>query len=209
MKDSSRTRNSPALALLLFSSISQTSNAFSMVASTGSSRMTQELSERPHFMLHQTSKDNNDGGSDSVLFASEPTAENTATTALFTESAPLSPSSSPAQFGDVVSLKRSSTSPPLLANDEDSVFFPPSSGGTSTSATAVSLGPDQVRRRNLGVAALSVGLAVMNFVWQYLHPLTPIQILFEMEQHSSPITVIGTTNKPTVVDFWAPWYVKK
>jgi len=45
----------------------------------------------------------------------------------------------------------------------------------------------------------------MNYVWQYLHPITPIQILYEMEQQSSPITVIGTTLKPTVVDFWAPW----
>jgi hypothetical protein len=55
------------------------------------------------------------------------------------------------------------------------------------------------------VAILSVVAAVINYAWQWTHPVTPIQLLFTMQQSSSPITVIGNTDKPTVVDFWAPW----
>ena len=50
-----------------------------------------------------------------------------------------------------------------------------------------------------------MALAVTNWLWQYAHPLEPIQLLVELQQQSAPLSVIGRNNKPTVVDFWAPW----
>jgi len=61
------------------------------------------------------------------------------------------------------------------------------------------------RRINVGVAVVSVVLATCNFVWQYLHPVTPIQLLAGMQAESASVTVIGRNDKPTLVDFWAPW----
>jgi thioredoxin-like negative regulator of GroEL len=48
-------------------------------------------------------------------------------------------------------------------------------------------------------------LAVGHWTWHLAHPLEPIQLLAEMQQQSAPVTVIGRNDKPTVVDFWAPW----
>lgn len=103
-----------------------------------------------------------------------------------------------ASFGQVVPLKRptstaSMDSPMLTATDKDS------------SSAAVTLDPAQMQRRNMGVAALSVVLAVTNYLWQFFHPIQPIQLLQQMQQQSSPITIVGQNGKPTVVDFWAPW----
>jgi thioredoxin-like negative regulator of GroEL len=44
-----------------------------------------------------------------------------------------------------------------------------------------------------------------NYVYQYSHPITAIQLLTEMQQSSASMSVIGKNGKPTVVDFWAPW----
>jgi thiol-disulfide isomerase/thioredoxin len=64
---------------------------------------------------------------------------------------------------------------------------------------------EQVRSRNMVVAVLSVAFALVHFVWQYLHPIEPIQILYQLQQSSADIHVVGKNGKPTVVDFWAPW----
>jgi hypothetical protein len=94
-----------------------------------------------------------------------------------------------AAFGDVVPfLKPSAT---VLATPENSEIL------------------TGRRRRNFGVAALSVLFAFSNFAWQYAHPITPVQLLFAMEQHNAPLSSIGANSKPTVVDFWAPWYVHR
>lgn len=61
------------------------------------------------------------------------------------------------------------------------------------------------KRRNFIVAIFSILLAITNYVWQFIHPITPIQLLFTMQQNSQPISIIGNNEKPTVVDFWAPW----
>ena len=61
------------------------------------------------------------------------------------------------------------------------------------------------RSRNLSVAIVSIVLAIGNFVWQYSHPVTEVQLLFSMQQSSVPMTLVGTNGKPSVVDFWAPW----
>ena len=63
----------------------------------------------------------------------------------------------------------------------------------------------QRKNKNLVVAALAITLAIGNYVWQLLHPVTPVQLLVSMQQQSVPVSLIGTNNKPTVVDFWAPW----
>jgi hypothetical protein len=62
----------------------------------------------------------------------------------------------------------------------------------------------EMRRRNTIVAIASIVLAISNYVYQFLHPLTPLQLLVDMQSHSAPITIIGKNPKPTVVDFWAP-----
>jgi len=63
----------------------------------------------------------------------------------------------------------------------------------------------QRRTRNLGVALLSVALAVGNYAYQWTHPQTPIQLLVNMSRTSTPLQDIGKNSKPTVIDFWAPW----
>jgi hypothetical protein len=135
------------------------------------------------------------------------------TTAAEESSTPSSPfldasSSNPVvRFGDVVSLRDK----PVVNDDGDddrNLFVTTIESSSSSSSTAAMIvDPSQIKRRNYVVAALSVGLAITNYLWQWTHPITPIQLLYTMEQNSSPITAIGTTSKPTVVDFWAPWYV--
>ena len=59
--------------------------------------------------------------------------------------------------------------------------------------------------RNIVIAVSSFAFAIINFVWQYTHPLTAVSILTSMEMNSAPLTSIGNNGKPTVIDFWAPW----
>jgi hypothetical protein len=82
----------------------------------------------------------------------------------------------------------------------------PSPATTSRSSSTIDDPLTKVKRRNSQVAFFSIALACFQYLWQYLHPLEPIALLYDMQQTSSPMTVIGTTDKPTVVDFWAPWY---
>lgn len=76
---------------------------------------------------------------------------------------------------------------------------------TSTVAADLYQELAQMKRRNIGVAIASVALAFLNFAWQFTHPITPIQLLSNMQETSSPVTVIGKNDKPSLVDFWAPW----
>jgi len=100
------------------------------------------------------------------------------------------PASNAAQFGEVVSLKgpRNENSVDMI-DDEDND----------------ALKVLKMKRRNFIVAVASIALALLNYSWEYTHPITPIQLLATMEQQSASITTIGTNSKPTVVDFWAPW----
>eukprot|EP00978_Attheya_sp_CCMP212_P023682 scaffold73024_cov61-Attheya_sp.AAC.3 len=61
------------------------------------------------------------------------------------------------------------------------------------------------KRTNVGVAVVAGVLALLQFVWQYQHPTTAVSLLTEMQQQSPSVQVIGHNQKPTVVDFWAPW----
>lgn len=84
----------------------------------------------------------------------------------------------------------------------------PTTVTTGQSASAVASMEEELqiqKRRNIAVAVASVVFAVVSYIWQFTHPITPIQLLARMEQESAPITSIGSDGKPTVVDFWAPW----
>lgn len=112
-----------------------------------------------------------------------------------------STSASSAQFGDVVSIpKKQSPSSPLLEK------IATSSGASSATATVSDAELLRQRRtRNIGVAILSIFLAVGNYAYEWTHPVTPIQLLVNMERSSAPLADIGKNSKPTVIDFWAPW----
>jgi thiol-disulfide isomerase/thioredoxin len=55
------------------------------------------------------------------------------------------------------------------------------------------------------VAIASVVLALTNYLWTFTHPITPVQLLVSMQSQSAPLNLVGRNDKPTVVDFWAPW----
>jgi len=50
---------------------------------------------------------------------------------------------------------------------------------------------------NILIAVLSFTAAVINYLYQYMHPVTDVQLLFAMSQSSTPLTEIGTNGKPT------------
>merc|ERR1711862_372206 len=54
----------------------------------------------------------------------------------------------------------------------------------------------------MGLSAL---IAVLNYAYQYTHPISSIELLFTMQRSSVPLSTVGQNHKPTVIDFWAPW----
>lgn len=74
-------------------------------------------------------------------------------------------------------------------------------------AQAQQIEEEQTKKKssNILIALLSFSAAILNYLYQYTHPVTDVQLLFAMSQSSAPLTEIGTNGKPTVVDFWAPW----
>jgi hypothetical protein len=108
-------------------------------------------------------------------------------------------------FGDVVSMKRppGSDSGAMFAVASGANIYEPQVDTTDDPNNTLAM----QKRRNVGIGTISILLAVSNYLWQFAHPITPVQLLFSMEQNSVPVSLIGTNNRPTVVDFWAPWYV--
>ena len=109
-------------------------------------------------------------------------------------------SDSTSLFGDVVPLRKNGPLNPEATTD---VASAPNTKGTTISEERQVA--NQIRFRNTVVAVLSIAVAIGNFVYQYLHPIEPIQILFDLQQSSADISVVGKNHKPTIIDFWAPW----
>jgi thiol-disulfide isomerase/thioredoxin len=133
--------------------------------------------------------------------------------AQFGDSVPLKKPSED-QFGQSVPLKRPSSSPAAAAADSsllmmDAVDDNNTVNNMKMKKNSVDLDTNKelqaMKERNLIVAIGSILLAVVSYVWQFTHPITPVQLLASMQSTSAPLTSIGTNGKPTVVDFWAPW----
>jgi hypothetical protein len=144
-----------------------------------------------------------DGSDESDLFSSPPSpvvavnppSTNATTTALFS-TVPSSATATTAGFGDVVR--------PRYLEKTDSAILATSGALGSTTNTDDQQVADKLRKRNFVVALCSVGVALLNYAWQFTHPLSPVQLLVNMQAASAAPTVIGRNGKPTVVDFWAP-----
>lgn len=61
------------------------------------------------------------------------------------------------------------------------------------------------KMKNALVAVLAFSTAILNYGWQFTHPVTSLTLLSEMQRNTAELNVIGNNGKPTVVDFWAPW----
>lgn len=114
-----------------------------------------------------------------------------------------SPTTTSAQFGDVVSISRPSSSASIPSLFEDATPQTKSTSAQSGLSDVEML--KQRKTRNIAVAILSIALAVGNYAYEWTHPVTPIQLLVNMERSSAPLSDIGKNSKPTVIDFWAPW----
>ena len=201
--------------LFLFWWILEASTAFPSQTITHSSLSLQQSSSRwlrrPLFSSSSDDDDDTDNGLflDATTLPSSSSSSSAA--AEFGDVTPLkrpvSTSASEAQFGDVVSLRD---------NNNNNKRNTSSSSSSSSSTTTITMSQknkdeeveDRVqdrRQTNILIAVLSIALAILNYFWQYTHPIPPIQLLYSMEQSSAPITTIGNSDKPTVVDFWAPW----
>jgi thiol-disulfide isomerase/thioredoxin len=119
--------------------------------------------------------------------------------------------STTAQFGDVVRLGSGNHQPEI--NEEDSAFFAPTESISSKKPlSSAVLDAEEVvksrKKKNMFVAAASVGLALVNYFYQFTHPLSSLQLLSNMQHDHAPETtlqLLGNNGKPTMVDFWAPW----
>ena len=145
--------------------------------------------------LHSAAKDKDGGGGDSsALFAVDATALSLNNT--MTDGA--------ANFGDVVRPKYLSQDTTTSAAPTDMLFATPSTTATTLPTLDEVEVAAQLKQRNLVVAVASIGVALLNYVWQFTHPISPVQLLVGMQENSVPVSVIGRNDKPTVVDFWAP-----
>jgi len=61
------------------------------------------------------------------------------------------------------------------------------------------------RRQSWGYFALGLTASASSYALNILNPETETQILTSLTSSSPPISSIGTTSKPTVLEFWAPW----
>jgi len=122
------------------------------------------------------------------------------------------------EFGQAVPLRRKPTADEAdpVDGEEGTIFAGQEAPGSSAAADrTVAETADGVpssteiaqrqRRKNAAVAVLAVLLSVANYLWEYAHPVTPVQVLADLESTSSSVTVIGRNDRPTLVDFWAPW----
>ena len=149
------------------------------IFSLSPSRLRDGVSNGPNFrisrVLLRSASNDNNGGMDDLLVDSS-------------ESQKLAETS---QFGEVVV-------PRYLQNTTDAALV-------SEESTAVPSSTESGWSKNIVVAIASISLAVLQYAWQFSHPVAPLALLSEMQERSAPLSVIGNNGKPTVVDFWAPW----
>ena len=55
------------------------------------------------------------------------------------------------------------------------------------------------------VFVISIALSVLSYGYNVFNPVSASQLLFSMTEASPPLSSIGMNNKPSVVEFWAPW----
>ena len=113
-----------------------------------------------------------------------------------------------AQFGDVVRMPSSASSSASSSISDDTLFAatsPDTRNGPNDASSATATTNENRNTKNIVVAIASISLAIMNYFWQFTHPISPVQLLFTLQQESDPISIVGKNSKPTIVDFWAPW----
>ncbi len=141
--------------------------------------------------------DSESSGNAEDELSSVTSALSNATEAKFGEVTPMRQGSS-AKFGDVVSISSGPSS------SSSSLFADETTSSKPSGLSDIEM-LKQRKIRNIGVAIVSIALALGNYAYQWRHPVTPIQLLVNMERTSTPLSEIGKNNKPTVIDFWAPW----
>lgn len=156
----------------------------------------------------EASSDNSNTSSEPVSLFEDHSGDSIGTStnaAKFGESVPLRKPT--ASFGESVPLKRPASS----ASSSESHLTTDNNNFMEAAASAVNAPPETgaelaaMRKRNLIAAVASISLALLSYLWQFTHPVTPVQLLADMQASSAPLTLIGNNGKPTVVDFWAPW----
>jgi len=213
-----RRKTSIAAAAAACSLIASTSSAGIVVvsgfptASSNSNRIRQQQQQHRHRLYSQhegpnSGKNNEDGEASHPvsLFEDDTGTDNVK----FGDSVPLKGSGS--SFGESVPLKRPSPTNNMNNNNKKILVTDPANfleAATATVDDATTNTPSalaEMKRRNLIVATCSIAFAISSYLWQFSHPITPVQLLADMQTNSAPLTSIGTNGKPTVVDFWAPW----
>lgn len=154
--------------------------------------------------------DNND-----IATEYSPTAYASLSSATFGESVSLRRPETKIEVDEPIVLSSSTTlvtsSPPptvtpVKASTDDLISVNDMALKTNTVVVDEKVIANNLRRRNSIVAIISVTFALLNYIYQYINPIQPIQLLAEMEQNSIPLlSCIGTNNKPTIIEFWAPW----
>ena len=114
-----------------------------------------------------------------------------------------STTTAPSRFGESVPLTQRPRSSNAPTEDASLLVAAMTTTSTDTAPTA-DAAIEASQRRNLWAAVVSVALAVTTYLYQFTHPVQPVQLLYTMQQNSQSMSVIGVNDKPTVVDFWAP-----
>ena len=170
-------------------------------------RLTRLRSLRLYSSERSDSEDDSESTNDESNLSAPIAIANVTAGAQFGDVTPMQPNSATttsAQFGDVVPISRPSSSPSSPSLFEDATSQKKTSDKKPSGLSDVEL-LKQRKTRNIAVAILSIALAVGNYAYQWTHPVTPIQLLVNMERSSAPLSEIGKNSKPTVIDFWAPW----
>ena len=184
---------------------SQLYNDNSNDSTEGEASSSDTSASQPVSLFHDVSSDNTSDSLGAAKFGESVPLKRPE--ASFGESVPLKRPA--ASFGESVPLKRpassgnSSGEPPLMTDNTNFLEAAASKANAPPAETGGELAA--MRKRNIIAAVTSISFALLSYLWQFTHPVTPVQLLADMQATSAPLTLIGKNGKPTVVDFWAPW----